>query len=1682
MLPPPPENFNFYTKSLLIQLKITLFFILGISYFHSTAQTNFQSDLLRNSQYYDSLISVRGIDSMQGTGYTQYQRWFRYWAPKLLPDKDYSDYQSDLLEYAQQYSAPISSIAGNINWNLVGPDGEGEYMGDKYTGQIHYIYRKGQTLFACSPVGGLFISNDDGDNWENAGTDKGLPRSGVSSVVVDKYNYWYVTTGNGESYLGNFIWQQSIGVYRSKDQGASWNLIGLDKYKPYSAPEFTIQNMRKVVDISPINSNSTSLIVATTHGLFRINNANQSSPNISRLIDNEFYDIEPDLGNPDYFYASGSGTTGVYKINRTNNTYTNLGFPFQEVNIPTSQILNQRITIETTITDADYLYAIYTIRIKDQKDKSFLYIYNNEQWTLRGALPQSLNGEAFSGYARSLGWDMGHINEETVLIGSNVSPYYLVSNCNGPGELTSIDLDYPNEKPHDDCHFILLEGDNKIWAGTDGGVVHGTITGQAIDWQIKNKGLGVATIEHMDAIFSSNKSFVTSGQFDCGSFVYETNDEINWTDTYICEGDGYKTLIPNENLFFVSGQNGWIKKSENGNIVKLPQETTPQVDDSCDPIEPPVNIYYANWNTYFDYFNNYLYMTGQKEIRRLNLSTNDWDDWSSFEDDPNMGCAKSGTWEIAVTGNSSNTMYVSTYGGSNYSYFQIYKSNGGGAQQGAWQLITKDANVEDGFINVMEPGLGSDSENKLYVAIKDKIYYVDCTDMGHAVWTPINYGLNVGTINDIKLESGRVWIGTERGLYYLDNGTTTWINYTSDLPNAAVTSIKIAQNYRIYVGTYGRGVWYASAPGCGSGLVHQLETNETIYSPITNIFYGDVIIPPGLTLTVEGTLKMGAGCRIIVERGGKLVVDGGIITNACPDMWKGIEVWGTGWQEQSAPYQGIVDLKNDALIEHAEIAISTIKIDENKPGGYDSDYSGGMIFANNTVFSDNAQDIKFYEYPFSSVGMVTPDYPSSSIFTKCTFKSSDDLYFFNKTEFRKHVQLTGIKGVTFEGCHFEENTTIQTNETVYGISSRDAGFNVIADSTEFGAPVFGSFTNLDYGIYSTFSSYLLKAIKIDQTEFIDNWKGIYLSAVNDAIITRNIFDEKPDISLCGLYLDNCTGYQVEENEFFSKFGVFSHDYFKTIGIVINNSGYENNFIYNNIFHNLPSATIAQGINRSSKNNTGLQIKCNNYWDNFTDIAVTYSEPNSNNGIAAEQGSSVNDITAPAGNRFSRSGEWQYSDFDNQGGNVNYWLPTFGVVLINWRLYPYYKNNVNTIYGPVAQWDSINGCPSNLSQYSIVELKSLVDVSLTSLEVYSDSLNTLVDAGNTTSLALDVATSIPPETMQIRGDLLNASPYLSDTVMVSAIEKEDVLPNSILTEVLTSNPQSAKSEKVLNKLSERQTPPSENQMALIHVNDTILGHKEKLESGRAHYSSLQHQAVGQLVRYYMADSLQEGIADSIEQALAFIQSPASMYNQAFCRYNKGDSLGVFNMLDNIPSEFELTQSEADLNSDYEDYFGLLLQLKSDNKSISELDSLQKGLLYTILQNGNNNLQAYCRNILIQVDSLAYSEPYLFPDLDEDKSSEVIYPGMAFNSDIIENNQFFKLYPNPAKEYITLEYSLETETGTFEIFTINSIRKQSFSLSNRQGIKTIDLRGLENGVYLIKLSSKGKLLQTERFVKQ
>ncbi|MCF8348008.1 MAG: T9SS type A sorting domain-containing protein [Bacteroidales bacterium] len=579
------------------------------------------------------------------------------------------------------------------------------------------------------------------------------------------------------------------------------------------------------------------------------------------------------------------------------------------------------------------------------------------------------------------------------------------------------------------------------------------------------------------------------------------------------------------------------------------------------------------------------------------------------------------------------------------------------------------------------------------------------------------------------------------------------------------------------------------------------------------------------------------------------------------------------------------------------------------------------------------------------------------------------------------------------------------------------------------------------------------------------------------------YEALPGDIYSGLYLDNCTGYQIEENTFSSNYNPGWAYGYKSVGLVVNNSGPEDNFIYKNNFHNLLFATVAQNHNRSyNTQGTGLQYKCNVFENNYQDISVTWEgQPSELTGIALNQGNKADEITAPAGNLFSQQGTWSYSDFDNQGEFLFYHLPdpTIG---FTYSINPIYHTNTTiqrNFNNNLTTWSPLNGCPSRIVSKTINDIEADVLNYDVVLNQYNDTLNSKIDDGNTTSLNLDVATSIPPETMLLRDQLLDASPYLSDTVMVSAAEKEDVLPNSIITEVLSLNPQSAKTDNVLNALNARNYPPNDNEMATILANDTVMGAKELLESKKSFYAGQKQQCVNDLVRIFLQDTSITAVHDSVETTLTNISTPYSYYMQAFARYNRKDSTGVLSKLSEVISDFSLSTYETNIHTDFEDYFNMLLALQSEEKHFYEIDSVKKSALYSIMGSSHDLAQAYARNILILTDGVEYHEPYIFPDTSSTKSSTIV------NSELDVDNYFpdlIKIYPNPAKDYLTIEYRLPSVgDGVIEVVALKGAKMDISTVSGLWGEKIIDLRNYPAGVYFIRLWQSGDVLQTKKFVK-
>ncbi|MDR2084885.1 MAG: T9SS type A sorting domain-containing protein [Bacteroidales bacterium] len=417
-----------------------------------------------------------------------------------------------------------------------------------------------------------------------------------------------------------------------------------------------------------------------------------------------------------------------------------------------------------------------------------------------------------------------------------------------------------------------------------------------------------------------------------------------------------------------------------------------------------------------------------------------------------------------------------------------------------------------------------------------------------------------------------------------------------------------------------------------------ITSNTTINQPIT--FTNDVVINTGITLTVNSTMKMTSDCKIIVKPGAKLIVDGGVLTNACFDKtWYGIHISGNDTMPQTSQYQGAVELKNSAIIENARFALMTYDLEDN----YST--TGGIIYAENTTFKNNRKSAVFWAYPPTGLQTIRQNV---SYFKNCTFIVDDSNLFENSGfEFESHISMWGVTGVKIYGCTFENNTS-NTSNRYKAIYTENAGYIIDQQCSSYNltscecknAPTPSVFKGFDKAIVSTGSGSQY-AIRIDRSHFSNNITGISFKGFGNFQLSRlNMSSETPYNNFpTGIYIDKCTGYKIEGNE------IYSNGDQNSTGIHINHPGRDENKIYRNRIYKTGYAIKTTALIPPGRDfpSTGLQFACNNMYENNNDIFVTAQSI-----IRSEQGSS----NSGADNLFTQTGN--YDLYVNSSNTVNYY--------------------------------------------------------------------------------------------------------------------------------------------------------------------------------------------------------------------------------------------------------------------------------------------------------------------------------------------------------------------------------------------------------------------------------------------
>ena len=299
---------------------------------------------------------------------------------------------------------------------------------------------------------------------------------------------------------------------------------------------------------------------------------------------------------------------------------------------------------------------------------------------------------------------------------------------------------------------------------------------------------------------------------------------------------------------------------------------------------------------------------------------------------------------------------------------------------------------------------------------------------------------------------------------------------------------------------------------------------------------------------------------------------------------------------------------------------------------------------------------------------------------------------------------------------------------------------------------------------------------------------------------------------------------------------------------------------------------------------------------------------------------------------------------------------------------------------------------------------------------------------------------------------------------------------MIRDVLVANPQSAKSDEVLDALDYRWDPMPGYMIGEIMAGKDSLGSKEIMEAQIKGYQHMRNLAFSELVGVYLRDTVNSWAPDSLEALLQNENSLNAKYNLAFYYLEKGDTALMNGELNNIPAAFTLSAEEQQTHQNYLIYMGLLQELHYDTINDHYPDSSQTATLFALADTCYDLPSAYARNMLIHFGLFSYDEPVYFP-LSLNSSSTWQNP---FKEIDFPKSSSLSLFPNPAGDYFIIEYAIahSYERAMIAIHDIKGKLVRNIYIKGNQNQVVIPTGDLNNGIYIVSLYTNNNLMDSKK----
>jgi photosystem II stability/assembly factor-like uncharacterized protein len=709
-------------------------------------------------------------------GYVQFKRWEAYVEPRVYPSGDitllgtnWSSYQAFISENNSNLRNTNGVAITSPPWVAKGPFGPLCGLATnglpRKAGRLNFVtYLPGNpnTFWVGAAEGGLWKTTDGGISW-TTNTDN-LDVIGCTDLAIDPTNPSIMYLGTGDGY-GSFRSPSSIGVLRSTDGGNTWLPTGL------------VFNVSAKVEIHKIIINPlfpNIIMCASSSGIWR--NTNSGTGTWTQVLFNNTYDLEFKPGSSDTIYASG------FTFRRS----VNGGVSFTQISsgIPTSG--STRMEIGTTPADPNLVYVVSSNSGSAGLQGVYRSTDGGTNFTLRANSPDIVASDCFITSSNGQGWydlaiDASPLNPSEVVVGG----LGVWRSMDGGTTWSNIGCAYNWSSPvpyvHTDHQELEYTAAGVLYSINDGGVFQYTGT----QWNDLSSPMNISMIYKI-GMSGLNPNLWITGHQDNGSNIFNNN-------TYCASlaADGGDCFIDrtNDNYMFASITQGKLNKSTNGGANW----------NACINGLPAIGGWITPWKQ--DPATASTLYCGMNQMYR---SVNYANSWTAVTGVMSPVVSTEFITEFAIA--PSNNQYIYAIHGTS----GVFVSTNAGTSWTASNTNLPITLASGSFITI-------DPANPLVAWVTFSGYSsgnkVFKTTTGGTSWQNISYNLPNLPANCSVFETGstngRIYVGTDLGVYWIDNSSSLWTIYNTSLPNVPVWDMEIsaADPTKITAATFGRGVY-----------------------------------------------------------------------------------------------------------------------------------------------------------------------------------------------------------------------------------------------------------------------------------------------------------------------------------------------------------------------------------------------------------------------------------------------------------------------------------------------------------------------------------------------------------------------------------------------------------------------------------------------------------------------------------------------------------------------------------------------------------------------------------------------------------------------------------------------------------------------------------------------------------